>query len=246
MESPYGSFPWELHLIAFVSLAIAGLCAIIIIFDEFRRPQSMWIMNLVWPLTTLFGSVLWLAAYYAWGRMSGRHDADGQEHSSGSEKPPFPVRVLKGASHCGAGCTVGDIVVECLVFVAPAVAVWFGWHSIFAEKTFAVWIPDFLLAFLFGIVFQYFSIKPMRDLSPRQGIIAALKADIASIIAWQVGMYAVMALIQFVWLRREFGGIAPVASPEFWFAMQIAMLGGFVTSYPVNWLLIRAGWKEAM
>jgi hypothetical protein len=32
----------------------------------------------------------------------------------------------------------------------------------------------------------------------------------------------------------------------FWFAMQIAMLGGFATSYPVSWVLIRAGWKEQM
>jgi hypothetical protein len=28
--------------------------------------------------------------------------------------------------------------------------------------------------------------------------------------------------------------------------MQMAMLGGFATSYPINWLLIRAGWKEEM
>jgi hypothetical protein len=28
--------------------------------------------------------------------------------------------------------------------------------------------------------------------------------------------------------------------------MQIAMLAGFVTSYPVNWWLIRAGLKEEM
>jgi hypothetical protein len=28
--------------------------------------------------------------------------------------------------------------------------------------------------------------------------------------------------------------------------MQIAMLAGFLTSYPVNWWLIRRGAKEAM
>ncbi len=28
--------------------------------------------------------------------------------------------------------------------------------------------------------------------------------------------------------------------------MQIAMLAGFVSSYPVNWWLIRSGIKEAM
>ncbi|WP_244438914.1 DUF4396 domain-containing protein [Paraburkholderia dilworthii] len=128
----------------------------------------------------------------------------------------------------------------------PNVAVWFGWHTLFAEKTFAVWIADFIVAFLLGVLFQYFTIKPMRDLSVRQGLVAALKADIASISAWQIGMYGLMALIQFFWFKPAYGGIANVASPEFWFAMQLAMLAGFATSYPVNWLLIRSGVKEKM
>lgn len=125
-------------------------------------------------------------------------------------------------------------------------AVWFGWHTAFSEKMFAVWIPDFVAAFLLGIVFQYFTIKPMRDLSAWQGIVAAVKADIASITAWQIGMYGLMAIIQFLWFKPAYGGIADVASPEFWFAMQFAMLAGFATSYPVNWWLIRLGLKEQM
>jgi hypothetical protein len=35
-------------------------------------------------------------------------------------------------------------------------------------------------------------------------------------------------------------------SPVHWFMMQIGMILGFLTSYPVNkWLLLK-GWKEAM
>ena len=114
------------------------------------------------------------------------------------------------------------------------------------KKTFADWIFDFLLAFLFGVAFQYFTIKPMRDLSVKEGILQALKADAASISAWQIGMYGVMALIQFALWRPLYGAIAQPTSPEFWFAMQIAMLGGFATAYPVNALLLKAGVKEAM
>jgi hypothetical protein len=154
--------------------------------------------------------------------------------------------VLKGASHCGAGCTLGDIFAEWACFVFPIVPVWFGWHTLFDEKIFAIWIPDFIAAFLLGIAFQYFTIKPMRDLSIGEGVAQALKADVASISAWQVGMYGTMALLQFAWFRPAFGGTAEVNTPEFWVAMQIAMLGGFATSYPVNWWLIRAGVKEAM
>jgi hypothetical protein len=238
-ETMFGVFPAWLHMLAIVSLAVGAVCAITVALDELRRPQKMWIMNLVWPLTALFGSVLWTAGYYRWGRAK----AGGADDDS---KPPFAIMVAKGSSHCGAGCTLGDIIAEWAAFAFPTIAVWFGWHSVFAEKTFAVWIPDFILAFGIGIVFQYFTIAPMRGLGLREGIAAAVKADIASISAWQIGMYCLMAAIQFGWFRSAFGGIAPVNSPEFWFAMQLSMLAGFCTSYPVNWLLIRVGWKEEM
>ena len=233
------SFPAWLHDLASIAVVSGIVCAAIIALDELRRPQKMGIMNLVWPLTALFGSLLWLAIYVRWGRTPADPGAEQGE-------VPFPVMVIKGSSHCGAGCTLGDIIAEWTAFAFPAVAVWFGWQSWFADKIFAIWLLDFLLAFLIGVVFQYFTIKPMRDLSVGAGIRAAVKADTASISSWQVGMYGVMALIQFAWFRPAFGATAEVNTPEFWFAMQLAMLGGFATAYPVNWLLIRIGWKEAM
>lgn len=59
------------------------------------------------------------------------------------------------------------------------------------------WVVDYVLAFLFGIAFQYFTIKPMRGLSPRAGLIAALKANSLSLTAWQLGMYGWMAVAVF-------------------------------------------------
>jgi len=55
-----------------------------------------------------------------------------------------------------------------------------------------------------------------------------------------------MGLIQFAWFKPDYGGVAEVATPEFWFAMQVAMLAGFCTAYPTNWWLIRKGVKEEM
>jgi len=234
----HATFPAWLHALSIVTLVAGGFCAAIIIVDEVNRPQKMWIMNLVWPLTALFGSILWLAAYFNWGRARPGQDDDA--------KPPMAVMVGKGSSHCGAGCTLGDIIAEWAAFAVPAIAVWFGWHHWTAENIFAVWIPDFILAYLIGVVFQYYTIKPMRGLSVGEGIWAAVKADTASITSWQVGMYGMMAILQFLWFKPAFGGTAAVNTTEFWFAMQIAMLAGFCTSYPVNWLLIRIGWKEKM
>lgn len=239
-----GNFPTWLHALALTSLGLALASALVIILDEFGRPQKMWIMALVWPLCALFGSLLWLAFYFAFGRGTRREHA--HEHGSDEPKQPFPIVVAKATTHCGAGCTLGDIISEWLAFAVPGIAVALGWKSIFPEKTFAVWLLDYLFAFGLGIAFQYFTIKPMRDLSATEGIVEALKADAASLTAWQIGMYGFMAFAQFVWFTHAFGGMAPVDTPEFWFMMQIAMLCGFATSYPVNWLLLRTGIKEAM
>ena len=210
----------------------------------------MGVMNVVWPTTALFGGPLVLWLYNRYGRLASRevmHAAMARHEDPPSKiQPPFPVMVAKGALHCGSGCMIGDIVAEWLAFLLPGAAVWLGWHSLFGDKIYAVWVLDFIFAFLLGIVFQYFAIVPMRDLSLGQGIIAALKADTLSLISWQLGMYGFMALAQFYLLGQLLGRRAEVNSPEFWFVMQLAMLAGFVTAYPVNWWLVQSGIKERM
>ena len=58
-----------------------------------------------------------------------------------------------------------------------------------------------------------------------------------------VGMYGGMALAHFA----IFGRGLPKTRPVFWVMMQIGMLLGFATAYPVNWFLpSRRGVKEAM
>ena len=114
--------------------------------------------------------------------------------------------------------------------------------TLFGHRIFAAWVVDYVLAFLFGIAFQYFTITPMKHLSPSQGLLAALKADSLSLSAWQVGMYGWMAIATFVIFGHEINK----GDPVFWFMMQIAMLAGFVTSYPVNWWLVRTKIKEKM
>ncbi len=226
--------PTWLHTVSLASVALGILCAVVITADISRNPQHMAVMAVVWPITALFGTILTLWLYWTYGR--GRHHED----------TPFWASVAKGASHCGAGCTLGDILAEFLCLAIPGVAVWFGWHQLFADRIFAVWIVDFLFAFAIGIAFQYCAIKPMSDLTPDRVLRQALKADALSLTAWQVGMYGFMAFATFVLFRDRLGVDLTADTVEFWFMMQLAMLCGFVTAYPVNWGLIRAGVKEAM
>ncbi len=239
-----GDFPLWLTAVSVASLVVAALCAAWVTFDVLARPQKMTVMNFVWPITMLFGSLLWLWLYVRRGRMPTKQQ---QEAESGSMPDvPFRVAVAKGASHCGAGCSMGDLVGEFGVVLFPALLVTAGYGNLFSDEIYARWVIDFVIAFAFGIVFQYFTIAPMQNLSFGSGIWQAVKADTASITAWQIGMYGMMALAQFWIIPAIFDGRVAVLTPEFWWIMQLAMLAGFATSYPVNWWLVRIGVKEAM
>lgn len=113
----------------------------------------------------------------------------------------------------------------------------------FGERLFSEYVVEFAFAYLFGIAFQYFPIRAMRRIPPQEAIIDAVKADTLSLTAFEVGMFAWMAVIYFLALSAH----RPDASSiVFWFVMQIGMVLGFLTTYPANWLLVRWGVKSGM
>ncbi|WP_017299539.1 DUF4396 domain-containing protein [Nodosilinea nodulosa] len=231
--------PIWLHDLAIFSLIAAGICAVIIAADVFfRRSQNMWIMNWVWIITALWSGPLGLYAYYSVGQLSSKRRvqrAKERGEAPPNQKKPFWQSVAIGAFHCGSGCTLADICAEWFVFFVPIV--------IFGSHIFGAWTIDYVVAFTFGIVFQYFTIKPMKGLSAGEGLRAAVKADTLSLTAWQVGMYGWMAIALFLLFTPE--TLKPT-TPVFWFMMQLGMVAGFLTSYPVNWWLLRQKIKEVM
>lgn len=235
-------FTW----ISWISLAIAFVCALVIALDEIRHPQKMWIMNIVWPITALYLSVVALWSYFRIGRGMTKAAMHGmskdqmephkhaQDDAQGSRDPTWR-QIAVSDSHCGSGCVIGDIIAEFSLFAL-------GW-TLFGISLYAEYAGDLLLAWLFGIVFQYFAIAPMRNLSLGQGLIAAVKSDTLSILTFEIGLFAWMALTFFVFFPH------PHLNPTeagYWFMMQIGMVLGFFTSYPMNRWLIKARWKEAM
>ena len=225
--------PWWLEIVAKISLTLAVLSALIIALDVWRHRQKMAIMNVVWPITGLYFGPLALWAYFSLGRMATK--AEDNKADDDKKKKPFWASTFVGVTHCGAGCTLGDFVGEWTVFLL-------GWTI----AGLALWpelIADFTLAFLIGVVFQYFAIAPMRHLQPLPGIWAAIKADALSITAYEIGMFIWMVLMRFVFFPHH--PLHPNQA-SYWFMMQIAMIVGFATSYPMNWWLIRQGLKEKM
>jgi hypothetical protein len=214
------SVPGWLNLLAWISLTGGFCCAAIIGFDLVRHPQKMAVMNWVWPITALYGGPLALWGYWRLGRTT--------------RAKTFWESVAVGATHCGAGCTLGDIIAEFAIF--------FAGFTIAGSVLFAEYAGDYALAYAFGIAFQYFAIVPMRRLSIREGLWTAIKADTLSLTAFEVGLFGWMALMHFVFFAPHLRADTAV----YWFMMQIGMLVGYATSYPMNWWLIRSGVKEAM
>ncbi len=131
---------------------------------------------------------------------------------------------------------MGDIVAEFTIFALAA--------TIAGETLFAEYVGDYVLAVALGLVFQYFAIAPMRGLGVRDGLAAAAKADILSLSAFEVGLFGWMAVMAFVFYPAPHH-LHP-DSPVYWFLMQVGMIIGFGTAYPINVWLIRRGIKEAM
>ena len=185
-----------LATLAWVSLIAAFGCALIIGIDEARHPQKMLIMNLVWPITALYLSVFALWVYFRIGRPMGRgamgktshmnmeHAAEQQDRAGADPSRHQPLR---------SGCTLGDVIAEFSVMGLGL--------SLFGSPLYASFAADLFLAWLLGIAFQYFSIKPMRNLSASEALVAALKADTLSIIAYEIGLFGWMALTYFVFFR---------------------------------------------
>ena len=229
-------YPDWLGILSWVYLSVSFVCAAIIIGDELRRPQKMMIMNFVWPITALYLGPAALWGYLKSGSKMAQHPHPQLQREVRAEPNALTrEQVTLATTHCGAGCALGDIASEWLVFAVGLT---------FAGGEFATRLTmDLLLGWAFGIVFQYFTIAPMRGLSFSKGLFQAIRADTLAIIAFEIGLFAWMTFAHYVLFPRPH--LQPTEA-AFWFMMQIGMIVGFFTSYPANIFLLKTGWKEKM
>lgn len=233
--------PEWLNLAAWTWIVLCLSSAVFLLVHTIAHPQKMTVMSVVWPVTGLY---LGPVAVYAYRRSlpvmkrGPMPPAVKVLAEKSSARPPTFLQNSIAVFHCGAGCSIGDVIAES---IAPSLAPTLG--LTFAGAFGSRLILDFVFAYVLGIVFQYFTVAPMRGLSLGQGIVAAARADTVSIVMFQVGMFGWMAIAWFVLFPAPHlnAGMA-----VFWFMMQIAMVTGFFTALPANAWLIRKGWKEKM
>ena len=102
--------------------------------------------------------------------------------------------VLIGVSHFGAGCVLGDLVGEWLVYGTNTPI---NGHGIWAEL-----LVDYAFALLFGIMFKYFSIAPMSGEYGPKSVWRVAKANVLSFTSFEVGAFGWMVVYQVgIWDR---------------------------------------------
>jgi len=227
------------ELVAWVALGIGFASALVIVADivVLGNRQHMAIMDLAFPLTALYMGPIALWAYFARGRrMSRKRMHAHTTEVRGGEPRDSLWQVSLSDSHCGAGCALGDVAGE-----------WTVWATVWMIGSTGALGPEYILdlplAWIFGILFQYFVIAPLRGQIGRLAPLGdAIKSDTLSVLSFEVGLFGWMALVHYVIWKPPL----PIDSSSYWFMMQTGMLLGFLTSWPVNRWLLRRGIKEPM
>lgn len=119
-----------LHTFSIWFLIVSGTAVFILALDVTRHPQKMAIMNWVWPITGLYFGPFTLWTYYRFGRQT--HSGQNEDQK---KEQPYWQKVWKGVTHCGAGCTLGDLIAEWSVFGAA--------FTFFGARLYTNYIFDF-------------------------------------------------------------------------------------------------------
>ncbi len=138
-------------------------------------------------------------------------------------------QVLGSTMHCvagdGIGIIAGAVIAGILVLRGPA------------EMAL-----EYALGFGFGwTIFQALFMRQMAGGSFARSLRTTFAAELLSMNLLMAGMLPVAAS----W-RAVVPAASDAARPEFWFAISMALLVGFVLAYPMNWWLVTNGLKHGM
>jgi Domain of unknown function (DUF4396) len=184
-----------------------------------------------WPVILLFFSVLGLVVYL-WTcrpRRIGRMTAEAAARAHHAYVDNTFKKVTGSVIHCVAGDGLG-IISAMVVLRLLKVSFWTEF-----------WV-EYAVGFAFGwFVFQYPAMRGMVD-SPWMALWMGGRAEFFSMISLMFGMGVVMCCVTPT-------VVAEPPRPDtavFWGFGAFALLVGTVLTYPMNWWLVRIGWKHGM
>ena len=209
---------------------VSGACTALMIIKDillYRQPASL--MNLVWPLTGLYLPFIgWLAWWYL-GRIP-RHQLKAallirQKSPRHTGWQTLFIATALSASTCILAETITLPIITLLNYFKITLLIW---HQA---------AISLLISLLLLLLFHFFTLARHEKKSFWQKLSLAFKRSAFPLLIYQAGIFLFMSLaLKFV-LHQQ---INPSLS-IFWFMLQLAMITGFVFSWPANHFIIKRG-----
>ncbi len=156
--------PIWLYLLSILYLGMGFFASGFVLYDiiKNKKRQKMKIMNIVWPITTWYLGPIGIFAYKRIGKLSYQDKSDDNENIQNNTNfqkkrwnKAFLQQIFTASTHCGAGCTLGDVISEWLIFIIAL--------SILGSTLLASYTIDFIFAYGLGIIFHYCSYDQKKE-----------------------------------------------------------------------------------
>jgi hypothetical protein len=228
METP-PSGDHLIDVVLWVWFALTALAVAYVAYDQIKggpeqkeKSLAMKTMRWGWVLVTLYTGPFGFIVYWFQHRASARETPEPSE-------PPLWEQSVESTIHCVAGDATG-------ILLAAVVTSWLR-----LPMSLEV-IVEYVAGFAVGLfVFQALCMKPSFDGSYWRTVKGTLLAETLSMNAVMAGMIPVMVIL----MSRDMSAMEPT-SVRFWGTMSLAFVVGTVTTYPVNWWLVKRGLKHGM
>lgn len=221
--------PW--FVIPWYAIGVAG--ALWVLYDEYRVNTTLpAAIKWAFPIIVVFFSVIGLALYVWSARPSGIDEKQGQEKKQAYKQEVASSmfsKVTGSVIHCVGGDGLGIITAMVIARIAN--------FSFWQEYWF-----EYAVGFAFGwFIFQYKAMRMMASLAA-EALWMGGRAEFFSMMTVMAGMGLVM------------GAVTPLVVGEqpdpntfgFWGFAALGLLVGFVATYPMNYWLVKIGWKHGM
>lgn len=184
-----------------------------------------------WPIVVIFFSVIGLLLYLWTCRPRGigsKHGRAAKQMHSSFVSDEWK-QIIGSVIHCVSGDGLG-------IMSAMVITRWLRmpfWSEF--------WI-EYVVGFAFGwFLFQYGAMRQMGN-PPLLALWKGGRAEFFSMITVMLGMGLVMRFVT----PNVVGAPPPPNSAAFWGFGALGLMVGAVLTYPMNWWMVRIGWKHGM
>lgn len=223
-----------MNQLALPFLVLGGCTALMILKDLFRHPHPVAIMNIIWPLTGLYMPFIgWLAWWYL-GRKPSRQVKLALLVPQKIQSNASWQTIFISTSLSAAACIFGDIMTLPIITLLNQFAIM---PTLWMQA-----IICLIVSLVVGLFFQFLAIRQREKRSFGRALLLAFKTETFPLLIYQLGIFIFMALaLKFV-LNQQINPLLVA----FWFMLQLAMIIGFLFSWPANHFLIKRGINPAV